>query len=191
LIYTKFKDETSYPSYFTTSDLSDFVNTHSMNQLFIDFVFTEEKFDSNFITEYFKGLKNEKILSDLVGEKFGVGKPLGYNTKKDYYFVTNLVRSQGEETGLGGVHYPGSNGGFHVKMMVETIEKPVELATHEFGHWINFPHTFERNNNVNVIINSTMGGTKENFMDYNVSRKSWFKVQLLNRNNDDTNSKNK
>lgn len=118
----------------------------------------------------------------LIGEKFGDKVPTEDATK-DYYFVTNIVRMQGEETGLGGVHYTGSNGGFHVKMEVETIEKPVELATHEFGHWIGLPHTFESNTNI-PLIDITHGATKSNFMDYNVNRKTWFKVHLTNTNRD-------
>lgn len=60
------------------------------------------------------------------------------------------------------------------------IEKPEELASHEFGHWLNFPHPFESNKDINIVINQTVGGSKENFMDYNISTKSWYKLQLLN-----------
>jgi hypothetical protein len=180
LIYTKFSDETTYPDYFTLSSLSAYLNNNSLNQLFMDVTLTEEKYDAKFESKSISGKTNEQILDDLKFGKFAsLTAPSKYNQILDYYFVTNLVRQISEDAALGGAHLTASAGGFHVKLNDSGGEKIESLAAHEFGHWINFPHTFELNRNLPLMINSTKGGSKENYMDYNIKRLSWYKVQLL------------
>jgi hypothetical protein len=51
---------------------------------------------------------------------------------------------------------------------------------HELGHWLGLPHTFTSNSRIPIVVESSIGNTKDNFMDYNIKRKKWLKIQLLN-----------
>jgi len=184
LIYTKFKDENSFPSYITPNGLSQFLNNNSLNQFFLNVVVDSIHFTSKYKVVDMNGWGNTQIINSLNLEKFGIKPgviPTGYSTTKDYFYITSLER-QGTIPGthLGGFHWPGSPGGVQVKIPTSYTESAEELTAHELGHWLGLPHTFERNSYVPIIVEPVKGSTKNNFMDYNVKRKKWFQIQLLN-----------
>lgn len=58
----------------------------------------------------------------------------------------------------------------------------MELIAHELGHWLNLPEAFKARGNIIAIISiNNEGDTKHNFMDYNIRRKRWYKIQLINQ----------
>ncbi|WP_375604864.1 hypothetical protein [Flavobacterium davisii] len=193
LIYVKFNDDITYPSPFTNQSLQYYLNTHSHNQFFIKYTVDSENFNINqtkttFSTTY---SSTNDILKGLDGFKFpGVDRsqfdPPNYDKANDYYYVTSLVREKASVSNdessqfLGGAHFTGGVGGFHVKATSSIGETQEELAAHEFGHWLRLPHTFESNGWLNIILDSKLSNTKHNFMDYQINRKTWFKIQLLN-----------
>jgi hypothetical protein len=190
LIYTKFDGETSYPNYFSDESLKSYLNTKSMNQLFLNFEIVSTYFASRNKSEYYQGRSSEFILSIFDYEYF-LNPAIIKNAGEDYFYVTNLIRMKTEGEALGGVHNLGKSGGFQVKVEDLGGQSSEELTAHEFGHWINIPHTFEDKDKDGIkkipvlpfiIIHPTQGESKENFMDYNIQRKSWFKLQLLNYN---------
>jgi hypothetical protein len=186
LIYTKFKDESSFPSYLTPNGLSQFLNNNSLNQFFLNVTvdsihFTSKRYEVAIMNNW----GNTQIIDSLNSEKFGVKHgvtPPGYSITDDYFYITNLERlGSTPGTHLGGFHWPGSPGGVQVKYIATQYnESAEELTAHELGHWLGLPHTFEKNTHVTLIVEPTQGGTKDNFMDYNVKRKKWLKIQLLN-----------
>jgi hypothetical protein len=186
LIYTKLKDESSFPSYLTPTGLSQFLNNNSLNQFFLNVTvdsihFTSKRYEAAIMNSW----GNTQIIDSLNFEKFGVKHgviPPGYSTTKDYFYITNLERPGPiPGTHLGGFHWPGSPGGVQVKYTATQYnESAEEMTVHELGHWLGLPHTFDKNDKVTIIIEPNQGGTKDNFMDYNVKRKKWLKIQLLN-----------
>ncbi|OWP84400.1 hypothetical protein BWK59_05595 [Flavobacterium davisii] len=203
LIYVKFNDDTTYPSPYTNYELQNFLNNLSHNQLFIEYTIDSENFEVNenratFVNSIYS---TEDIFYGLKLKKFptierSIDVP-NYNNKKDYYFVTDIEKAKTTNDDgspgsyLGGAHWIGSNGGVHLKAKSSIGETQVELDAHEFGHWIGLPHTFEEkypNGSVKqkpnpfITIHSNQGESKYNFMDYQVNRKTWFKMQLLNTN---------
>jgi len=183
LIYTKFKDENSFPSYLTPNEVSQFLNNNSLNQLFINLVvdsihFISKKYNVNDMRSW----TTTQIIDSLNTENFGNNIPTIYDAMHDYFYITNIVRPGSVPNSyLGGFHKIGIPGGVQVKYIVTSYnESAEELTAHELGHWLGLPHTFEKNTQVSVIIEPTQGGTKDNFMDYNVKRKKWLQIQLLN-----------
>ena len=126
-------------------------------------------------------LTNEQILDSLNLEKFGRKQPLGFSSVFNYFYITNLQKHDAQaNTYLGGFHWVGDQGGVQVKYQVSSLgESAEEQTTHEFGHWIGFPHTWKKNGFINVVIEPNQAGTKDNFMDYNIKRKKFLKIQLL------------
>ncbi|QKG81016.1 hypothetical protein [Tenuifilum thalassicum] len=186
LIYTKFKDESNFPSYITPTGLSQFLNNNSLNQFFLNIIVDSVHFTSKrYKVATMNGWSNTQIIDSLNYEKFGVingATPAGYSIKDDYFYITNLVRPGSiPGTYLGGFHNVKRPGGVQVRYITTPYnESAEELTAHELGHWLGLPHTFEKNAQVPVIVEPTQGRTKDNFMDYNVKRKKWFKIQLLN-----------
>lgn len=186
LIYTRFMGETTYPSPFTAAQLQTYLNGSALNQFFINVQVDQEQFEVN--AERVRFLTNittsTGLFYQLLNRRYNERDLAAFSSTRDFYFVTNIEqRMPGTENYLGGAHLNGSPGGLQVKNKSERNETDAELAAHEFGHWIGLPHTFE--NNINIpLINTTHGATKNNFMDYNVNRKTWFKVHLTNTNRD-------
>ncbi len=187
LIYTKFKDESSFPSYLTPNGLSQFLNNNSLNQFFLNITVDSVHFTSKrYEVATMNGWGSTQILDSLNFEKFGIKRsseiPVGYSTKDDYFYITNLERPGSTPgTHLGGFHNVKKPGGVQVKYRVSAYnESAEEMTAHELGHWLGLPHTFDKNDKVTIIIEPNQGGTKDNFMDYNVRRKKWLKIQLLN-----------
>jgi hypothetical protein len=205
LIYVKFKGETNYPNPYTNDELQKFLNENSHNQFFIEYLIQSENFeiDQDRITFLSRKNSTEAIYYGLKVKKFPTyewdKEVAEYNKKFDYYFVTDIekVKTTADDGSpgsyLGGAHWLGTNGGAHLKTTSPIGETQVELDAHEFGHWIGIPHPFEeKDRNGNIVhkskpfikIETNQGSTKDNFMDYNVRRKTWFKLQLLNTNRD-------
>jgi hypothetical protein len=197
LIYVKFSNESDYPNYVTGSRVQNYLNAQSHNQLFINYTIDDTtRISLNMKTSYFSGNRatSEAIMTVLYDSIIGNGRVQVPGQTYDYYFITNLdiTRPDGK---LGGAHYPGSKGGFSVRNFSNIGETNEEFIAHELGHWLNLPHTFESyadNPNIPVInptdprITGGRGATEnagDNFMDYNLRRKRWFKVQLINQRN--------
>ncbi len=152
-----------------------------MNQLFLDFSLVRDTLKSKHTSTQVQKWAQVAILDSLDLEFFGTQSPSGYGIEKDYYYITNLEIKTSTGSNVGAFHYTGGNGGVQMKYQTtahgETAE---EATTHEFGHWLGLPHTWESNSHISVIINSTQGGTRDNFMDYKIKRKKWVKHHLLN-----------
>jgi hypothetical protein len=188
LIYTKFANSSSnIPTNIDSNILTDFLNTQSMNQLFVEFTSVDtlhfyctlkesdlEKYtnpDSVLIKLNKDAIKNHgnkfaSILNDIYKDI-------------DFYFITNLDIQLSGNNYLSGAHFTGKKGGFSVKNH-SANETDYEIMAHELGHWLGLPHTFEKSNKIPFIINASKSGTTHNFMDYNIKRKRWFKIQLMN-----------
>jgi len=185
LIYTRFKDENSFPSYITPTGLSQFLNNNSLNQFFLNITVDSVHFTSKYKVTDMNNWTNIQIIDSLNYEKFGIQHgetPKGFSTTDDYFYITNMVRS-GPTQGsyLAGFHNLNRPGGVQVKYISTSYnESAEELTAHELGHWLGLPHTFEKNTQVPVIVEPVQGSTKDNFMDYNVKRKKWLQIQLLN-----------
>jgi len=112
-----------------------------------------------------------------------MGFPAGIEV--DYYFITNLDRGD-----VGGFHQTGDAGGVQTLWKGSAIgETQEEVTAHELGHWQGLPHTFRvfsATGDVQTIpapflwVTENEKGTRDNFMDYSVIRKTWFKFHLLN-----------
>jgi hypothetical protein len=179
LIYVKFADEINYPQLNHVS-LETYLNTFSMNKLFLNIFIDTVKLESSYSKSYFTGKSKEFVLGMLISEKnmkFGFPSENENKVENDFYFITNLDRG-----GSPGAHLTGDAGGFQAKWLGSPYnETQEEITAHEFGHWQGLPHTFEINRNAtfNLIV-APKGSTKSNFMDYNIQRRNWFKIQLLN-----------
>jgi hypothetical protein len=190
LIYTKCSDERNYPSYLPNAPLETFLNEHATNQLFINFRVDTLLFPVKRTTAFFQGLNATRpIIDTLELLKFGRGgapAALTVDQDHDYYFITSLSIPRPNGANLGGFHSLGSPGGVQMQFIASSYgETSNELTAHELGHWQRLPHTWETNAWVNVRIAGNglplSGGlTGDYFMDYNVRRKRWFKIHLLN-----------
>jgi hypothetical protein len=116
----------------------------------------------------------------------------------DYYFITDINKCDSTYlngnyfyTTIGGFHNPGERGGVHLQVTkLEYGQILEELDAHEFGHWLGLQHVYEDNTDYidcqsTTVIRFTKsksnpGQSIDNFMDYNIKRKSWFKNQLIN-----------
>jgi len=183
LIYVKFKDESRYPS-LDHNKLQNFLNTYSFNQLFLEMVVDTVHLGSSYKTTDFSGKISAYILQLLKTEKYGfMGFPAGIEV--DYYFITNFDRGD-----VGGFHQTGDAGGVQTLWKGSAIgETQEEVTAHELGHWQGLPHTFRAfsaTGDVQTIpapflwVTENEKGTRDNFMDYSVIRKTWFKFHLLN-----------
>ena len=89
---------------------------------------------------------------------------------------------------VGGFHNVGGIGGVRLQLNDKSKynETEEELNAHELGHWLGLPHVYEGNKvkGLHVIqftkAKTAPGQSIDNFMDYNLKRKSWFKNQLIN-----------
>jgi hypothetical protein len=181
LIYTKFMDENSFPSYFTPESLEQYNNNNSMNQLFLDIEIDTFQFKSTYSTSDLIGWTNKNIIDSLNIDFFGNKEPANFSKSHDYFYITNLDIKKPNGNYLGGFHYTGGQGGVQVKFRNSAIgESAEEMTTHEFGHWLGLPHTWNKNAYIKVEVQSSESLTKDNFMDYYVLRKKWLKLQLLN-----------
>jgi hypothetical protein len=211
LIYTKFSDDTSFPSPYSANDLQDFLNNNSHNQLFIDYTVVSENFDVTTSTKKdFVSTKStmEALYLGLLNLKYGTPTvpivslsylPPGIDSANDFYFITNLEKVSAYDvdgttptTYIGGGHFMRANGGLFLKTHGSIYnETNLETDSHEFGHWVGLPHTFEERSKDGTIITKphpffkvhlNKGESLHNFMDYNIRRKTFYKIQLLNRN---------
>ncbi|MCF6352193.1 MAG: hypothetical protein L3J06_04190, partial [Cyclobacteriaceae bacterium] len=187
LIYVQFSNENEEPESLDTSvgTFETYLEDQSMNQLFLDFDVNSYHHQSRFNTEDLKGISQEQILDSLNVEYFGnIDPPAKYGTELDYFYVTNLDIKKTESTYLAAFHWVNAPGGVQVKFRSSTSgESRHGAATHEFGHWLGLPHTFEIGKGKYTskkLVDGTQGATSDNFMDYKVQRKKWFKFQLLN-----------
>ncbi|SHF93076.1 hypothetical protein [Flavobacterium johnsoniae] len=184
LIYTRFIGETTYPNQFTALQLQTYLNRSALNQFFINVQVDQEQFEVNANRALFLAniSSSSNLFYSLLNRRYVEQDLSVFSATQDFYFITNIEQKMpGTENYLGGAHLNGSPGGLQVKNKSEKNETDVELAAHEFGHWVGLPHTFESSANI-PLINTTHGATKNNFMDYNVNRKTWFKVHLTNTN---------
>lgn len=183
LIYVRFKDESLYPS-LDHNKLQSFLKTYSMNQLFLEMTVDTVHLGSSYKTTDFGGKNSAYILQLLKTEKYGyMGFPAGIEV--DYYFITNLDRGD-----VGGFHLTGDAGGVQTLWKGSAVgETQEEVTAHELGHWQGLPHTFRVfsiRGEVQTIpapfpwVTENEKGTNDNFMDYGVRRKTWFKFQMLN-----------
>ncbi|MFK7061586.1 fibronectin type III domain-containing protein, partial [Flavobacterium oreochromis] len=209
LIYTKFSDETNFPNPYSDLDLQNFLNNNSHNQLFIEYTVTNENLDITTSTKStFMNGKNtmEALYLGLLNLKYGTPTgpvlnqnylPPGIDDANDFYFITNLEKEKFAADGstslgfIGGGHFRSTNGGLFLKTPSSAYnETSLETDSHEFGHWVGLPHTFEEKDaNGSVIpkpqpfftVHTNEGDSQHNFMDYKIKRKTFFKIQLLNR----------
>ena len=182
LIYVKYSDESSYPSYLNAATFETFLDDQVMNQLFLDYTILVDSIASNYTTSQMQKWTKQEILDSLNIEYHGTDNPAGYGGSDDYFYITNLsVPGSKPNTYLGAFHTIGAPGGVQCKYRTSTSgETAQEAAAHEFGHWLGMPHTFESNQRMGrIVINSTVAGTRDNYMDYNIRRKKWFRRQLL------------
>jgi hypothetical protein len=183
LIYVKFKDERNYPN-LDFKKLENFLNTYSMNQLFLEIKIDTMHFNSKYnLVNVSKNIDN--VYNYLRNEKFGTDLPSDAGVENDYYFITNI-----DNDSVGGGHNRSKAGGIQVKWKGSGYgETQEEVTAHELGHWQGLPHTFRVHSKTKEVqkidppciwVTQNEGKTIDNFMDYNVRRKSWFKFQLLN-----------
>ncbi|MBP5368058.1 MAG: hypothetical protein J6Z01_06385, partial [Bacteroidales bacterium] len=170
----------------------------SKKQKFFAQDFTNIKDDT--IISYFEDCMNlpnyylESLhLDDSIKNHLKSKIPLHYarfNTVKnkgDYCFITNKQKKIGYKY-VGGFHYTGYKGGVFFQTD-QNFNSRYDQCAHEFGHWLGLPHSFRRQPDKNsderikkpfYFLVKAMKDTQTNFMDYEVTRKSWFKNQLIN-----------
>jgi len=187
LIYIKFKNESNFPN-IIPNNLQTYLREQSLNQLFVKCSIDSIHATINLNRSYFTGNRASsnvimRILQDSIFDK------IGNKNSDDYYCITDLDITKPDGNKLGGAHYTGSMYGYSVKNNSMIGETDEEFIAHELGHWLNLPHTFEALNNIPIINSNNPASTGQrgatenngdNFMDYNLRRKRWFKIQLIN-----------
>ncbi|ALO13835.1 hypothetical protein L21SP5_00252 [Salinivirga cyanobacteriivorans] len=185
LVYVKCADETDYPE-LPLSELETYLNTNSLNQLFLNISVIISQLTSNYNKSFFEGKDKEFILSVFIHEKYDQAFPIPTTeSSDDVYFVSNI---QGGTDPAG--HLRGQKGGIQLKLSPNTILSKYEVVAHELGHWLGFPEIFNDDGDspFTFKIHESQGQSDYNFMDYDVTvRNSWYKIQLLNMklNHDD------
>jgi len=183
LIYVKFADESGYPTFVTPTSLQNYLTQRSLNQLFVNISVDSVHVNSKLRKSNLNSCAtSQDVLDSLIKDIFNNNIPPEYDRVHDYYFITNLEITKPNGDKLGGAHRLNKIGGISVKNFSLIGETTEELIAHELGHWLGLPHTFENGGNIPVI-NSSQGGTKnngDNFMDYNLLRERWFRIQLIN-----------
>lgn len=99
------------------------------------------------------------------------------------YSIGNTISQSG---GVHNLNNNGSNNGgvlFNVTINDQYGSTYKDMTAHELGHWLGFYHPFKEPNNPTLLhriigTQNNLGQTQNNFMDYNIKRKSWFKYQL-------------
>jgi hypothetical protein len=176
LIYTKLKDESSYPS-LNHNTVSTFLNNNSWNQLFVNYTIDTMRYASNLTTNQFINAGSftdgfNRLKDSLVVAGYNL-TTIAPTINDDYYFITNIQLSN-----KGGGHLPNKKGGISLKFSSAIGETDQEVIAHELGHWLGLIHPFESLGIFPRITNQ--GNTKHNFMDYDIRRYRWYKIQLRN-----------
>ncbi|MBO7142051.1 MAG: hypothetical protein J6V76_02965, partial [Bacteroidales bacterium] len=106
----------------------------------------------------------------------------------DYFFITNKEKKRGDNKYVGGFHYTRYKGGVLFKTD-QSFDTRYDQCAHEFGHWLGLPHSFRKQPDATsderikipfYFLVKMMKDTQTNYMDYDITRKSWFKNQLIN-----------
>ena len=137
-----------------------------------------------------KAKDNEKVskILSLRQECFQYNQKQTENGSGELFFLTKIQKIQGANRYVGGFHSTGGNGGA-LYTTTESFDKRYDQFAHEFGHWVGLPHAFrkqpdkseeEKNGTAVAFIVKLMKDTKNNYMDYDITRKSWTKLQLIN-----------
>ncbi len=180
LVFVK-SDSKGYREIDETS-LLNYLNTKSLNQLFVKIEFLKtEKID---VTGFNETQKN-KLFSGSTNERFYV-LARHYNNlesnflekENDTFFIINFEykrkNKEGEDEEVGGIHRTGESGG----VLFVYKDDYDEATAHELGHWIGLEHP--KNDVGHRKIPEYK--SQNNFMDYEIKRKSWFWHQLINKN---------
>ncbi|NDW11238.1 hypothetical protein [Dysgonomonas sp. 520] len=183
LIYTKFADESNYPSV-DFNAIENYLRNNSHNQLFIKFNVDTVRYNSNLRTVAFDTCTTSTsafiMLRTNAAPRFNFATNFGghLTIPTDYYFITNLSINGSD---VKGAHYTNNAGG-GIRFKNGTSVSDGEITAHELGHWLGFPESFKGNGVIiNFPINTTQGATRHNFMDYGVTRRRWYKIQLINQ----------
>ncbi|WKS95935.1 hypothetical protein [Riemerella columbina] len=178
LIYVKWGKD----NYRNVSDnqIFNFLKTKSMNQLFFNFIdkptykmdlSKNEKLGKqldSLLTNYKNTSKEGAELLTLLKQEYQ--KENTIIDGEDYFFIINRSVTLPDGGELGGFHYTGNEGGVLFK-----YKDPADDATaHEMGHWLGLEHTWKEGTPIKI----PQSQTQNNFMDYNIKRKSWFEYQM-------------
>ena len=127
-------------------------------------------------------------IGSLQKESFKYNQKQTENGSGELFFLTKIQKIQGANRYVGGFHSTGENGGA-LYTTTESFDKRYDQFAHEFGHWVGLPHAFrkqpdkseeEKSSTAVAFIVKLMKDTKNNYMDYDITRKSWTKLQLIN-----------
>ena len=88
----------------------------------------------------------------------------------DVLFMVNKNIKSIKDDERGGFHKTGGIGGVILKSSLDSAE----AIAHELGHWLDLRHTKDEGTPTSIPESQT----QNNFMDYNIKRKSWFRHQL-------------
>jgi hypothetical protein len=192
LVYLKTDSLEGYRNNIDT-EIITYLNSRSMNQLFLNFILEPTDYfdvsNKNYNKEFLANYKNSflDIFNAYKLKKWNNDSIIVGLKKYDVFFICNYSISNTNNNDLtstlGGFHLINEQGG---ALTLSSISVG-EATAHELGHWLGMPEAFEPNNaklaaHRQIGSENGQGKTQNNFMDYfssNGQRKSWLWYQIM------------
>ena len=178
LVYIKWNNTDNHFD-INEKELEKYLQNKSLNQLFLNINIPPSlKIDlsnnhqlSNQLNELIENFqdanKEGAKMLDIFYDEYNKIKTIDSD---DVLFMVNKNIKSIKDDETGGFHKTGGIGGVILKSSLDSAE----AIAHELGHWLDLRHTKDEGTPTSIPESQT----QNNFMDYNIKRKSWFRHQL-------------
>ena len=178
LVYIKWNNTDNHFD-INEKELEKYLQNKSLNQLFLNINIPPSlKIDlsnnhqlSNQLNELIENFqdanKEGAKMLDIFYDEYNKIKTIDSD---DVLFMVNKNIKSIKDDERGGFHKTGGIGGVILKSSLDSAE----AIAHELGHWLDLRHTKDEGTPTSIPESQT----QNNFMDYNIKRKSWFRHQL-------------